>query len=66
MDYVIAHLLPIGMEERRRRVPDKRYIERAESDYRMAIEMQASDKRLRKLTKVTRAGETVQSAVRQY
>ena len=34
MDYVIASM-PISMEERRRRVSDKRYIERAESDYRI-------------------------------
>ena len=34
MDYVIASM-PISMEERRRRVSDKKYIERAESDYRI-------------------------------
>ena len=34
MDYVISSM-PISMEERRRRVSDKRYIERAESDYRI-------------------------------
>ena len=34
MDYVISSM-PISMAERRRRVSDKRYIERAESDYRI-------------------------------